>query len=61
MLSRGEGYLLNTVSAAGLLNQLDGAPDGVNRRAAIGQAESLTILRKMGRLPNQVKANPPHE
>jgi NAD(P)-dependent dehydrogenase (short-subunit alcohol dehydrogenase family) len=43
MLERGEGYLVQTASAAGLLNQIDGAPYGVSKHAAIGLAESLSI------------------
>ncbi len=43
MLERGEGYLVQTVSAAGLLNQIDGAPYAVSKHAAIGLAEFLSI------------------
>jgi len=46
MLERGEGYFLNTASAAGLLVEFNAAPYTVTKHAAVGFAEWLSLNYK---------------
>jgi NAD(P)-dependent dehydrogenase (short-subunit alcohol dehydrogenase family) len=43
MLARGEGYLLQTASAAGLMTQIGSAPYAVTKHAAVSLAEWLSV------------------
>ena len=63
MLTRHEGYLVQTVSAAGLLTQIGSAPYSVTKHAALSFAEWLSItygdqgLRVSALCPQGVRTN----
>jgi NAD(P)-dependent dehydrogenase (short-subunit alcohol dehydrogenase family) len=44
MVQRGDGYLVNTASAAGLLTQVSAAPYSVTKAGAVSYAEWLAVI-----------------
>ena len=48
MLARGEGYLLSTASAAGLLTQIGDLPYSVTKHAAVAVADAIDWCRDRG-------------